>query len=250
MAEGKDPRVGPCREVIKIAAILNVTIHHPSNVVKHRPLSTSHHCRAQCIFLCEQPHEPSDTSVVLTNSSCRTTSHIKSFFATTMSSFPPSVPPNPLQRQPTSPSENITSKLSLVTLVVCPVLALLPPRKLDLYTFSLGAAFVVAANHQTQLRSGKGILLNIYARRKEESDQKQRQKTWEAWEADESGTKGLAKRIWMGDAKADWKEKRMQEERENAEQGKGISDVIIDQVKEVWGVPKEDDDREESSKKA
>ena len=91
-------------------------------------------------------------------------------------------------------------------------------------------------------------MLNIYQRRQDKGDAKSRQETWEKWEAEKTGVKGLAKKVWMGDEKLGWKEKRMQEERDAAAEGKAFSDVIIDQVKEVWGVPK-DEDEDDSGKK-
>jgi hypothetical protein len=54
---------------------------------------------------------------------------------------------------------------SLSTLFVAPALLLVPPRKLDLYTFSLCGAFVVAANHQTKSRTGDGILVWLGGKR-------------------------------------------------------------------------------------
>lgn len=167
-----------------------------------------------------------------------------------MSVDSPSNPPNPAPTQAASEYESIISKASIAILIACPVLALLPPRKLDLYTFSLGAGFVVAANHQVRVHTGNGILLNVYQRRQGKEDEKRRQETWQKWEADNTGVKGLAKKVWMGDQKSDWKKQRMQEERDAVEEGKSFSDVIIDQVKEVWGVPKEEDkDDKEAERK-
>ncbi|KAL9086460.1 MAG: hypothetical protein Q9165_007076, partial [Trypethelium subeluteriae] len=48
------------------------------------------------------------------------------------------------------------------------------------------------------------------------------------------GERGLLGRIWMGGEGEDWKEKRMEEERRALEEGKGYSDVIMDQIREVW----------------
>lgn len=92
---------------------------------------------------------------------------------------------------------------------------------------------------------------NLYKRRllrKEGSEQSEREQKWRDWEKDESGSRGLAKKIWMGEEKEGWKERRMREERRNVEQGKGVADVIVEQVKEVWGVPKEEDEEGEEKK--
>ena len=45
--------------------------------------------------------------------------------------------------------------------MLCPVIALLPPRKLDLYTFSLGIGFYLSADHLITLRTGRGLVQNL-----------------------------------------------------------------------------------------
>ncbi|KAK4979536.1 hypothetical protein LTR66_010462, partial [Elasticomyces elasticus] len=46
--------------------------------------------------------------------------------------------------------------------------------------------------------------------------------------------KGILERVWMGDEKEGWKERRMMEEREAFEEGKSLWDIMIDQIWEVW----------------
>lgn len=53
---------------------------------------------------------------------------------------------------------------SLVMLVAAPVLILLPPRKLDMYTFGLGGAFLLSGNHLLKERSGRGLLDRVPSR--------------------------------------------------------------------------------------
>jgi hypothetical protein len=52
----------------------------------------------------------------------------------------------------------IKHRISLVFLVACPTLILLPPRKLDFYTFALTGATVISANHLVKERYGRGII--------------------------------------------------------------------------------------------
>ncbi|KAK4219633.1 hypothetical protein QBC37DRAFT_265444, partial [Rhypophila decipiens] len=46
--------------------------------------------------------------------------------------------------------------------------------------------------------------------------------------------KGVLTKVWMGDEKEDWKEKRLEEERKALEAGKGYSDLIVEQIWDVW----------------
>jgi hypothetical protein len=47
---------------------------------------------------------------------------------------------------------------SMAMLFVAPLLIALPPRKLDIYTFTLGGIFVVSGNQLLRERNGTGIL--------------------------------------------------------------------------------------------
>ncbi|KAL9096815.1 MAG: hypothetical protein Q9165_000779, partial [Trypethelium subeluteriae] len=73
-------------------------------------------------------------------------------------SSPPIPPP---QVPPSDPSleqyNRLMSRLSLAGLVVCPAIALLPPRKLDVYTFGLGMLWIGSAN--TVARNYSGLSL-------------------------------------------------------------------------------------------
>jgi hypothetical protein len=158
-----------------------------------------------------------------------------------------------LSRPQNNPAD-LASKISLVTLVAAPLLAALPPRKLDLYTLTLATTFVLAANHQTKVQTGSGILTNIYFRRVEQQNaQKQQNENINPKEEEinTTGVKGMVRKVWMGSEKSDWKEKRMLKEKEAEEEGKGIGDVIWEQVLEVWGVEKrkKDDSDNEDGKK-
>jgi len=74
---------------------------------------------------------------------------------------PPSPEPTSSLLPTTSPFNRATHTLSLVLLLASPLLIALPPRKLDLYTYSLAGAWVVSANHITYERTGVGILGNM-----------------------------------------------------------------------------------------
>ncbi|KAF2238819.1 hypothetical protein EV356DRAFT_528717 [Viridothelium virens] len=168
----------------------------------------------------------------------------------TANSDPPMPPPHV---PPSDPSleqyHRLMSRLSLAGLVVCPAIALLPPRKLDVYTFGLGMLWIGSAN--TVARNYSGLSLwDRLGRNMESSDtggmpterarevqrrlREERLRGREEQEKKGEERRGLLGRIWMGGEGADWKEKRMEEERKALEEGKGYSDVIMDQIREVW----------------
>lgn len=61
----------------------------------------------------------------------------------------------------------------------------------------------------------------------------------------ETGVAGLARRLWFGSEKEDWKEKRIREEKEALEEGRGYGGLIGDAVREAFGgsVEREDVER-------
>lgn len=138
--------------------------------------------------------------------------------------------------------------------IACPVIALLPPRKLDLYTLSLGIGFYLSCDHLTQTQYNRPLISYIMptfgspipdslpTEKARETSRilKERQ---EAERARREGVEALGKekkersilgKLWMGDEGDDWKEKRLQEERKALEEGKGYTDIILEQIWEVW----------------
>ncbi|OMP87988.1 hypothetical protein BK809_0008082 [Diplodia seriata] len=148
----------------------------------------------------------------------------------------------------------LTHRLSIWLLVACPAIALLPPRKLDLYTAGLGGMTLVAAEHLARERTGRTILQRIggglkqpadhmpterarqvremQLRAKEEREAVLRQQAGAQQEKKED--EGVLQRVWMGGEKEGWRERRLKEEREAIEEGRGYGDLIMDQVWEVW----------------
>ncbi|KAI9671505.1 MAG: hypothetical protein M1817_003556 [Caeruleum heppii] len=77
-----------------------------------------------------------------------------------------SVPQPPTLPSPTPTTtqtyKTLTHNLSLFLLCACPLLIALPPRKVDFYTFSLSAAFLVSANNLTEERTpGRGLWYRV-----------------------------------------------------------------------------------------
>ncbi|KAL2136795.1 hypothetical protein VTI74DRAFT_1447 [Chaetomium olivicolor] len=80
--------------------------------------------------------------------------------------------------------------------------------------------------------------------------EKRRRAEAEGREYKEKDRRGLFERLWMGNEKEGWKEKRMEEERKALESGKGYGELIIEQVKEVWSGKGEGEEKgEEKGKK-
>ncbi|KAI4254976.1 MAG: hypothetical protein L6R42_006973 [Xanthoria sp. 1 TBL-2021] len=188
--------------------------------------------------------------------------------------LPPSSPIAPTS--PSHPSSTIPTPpfrpIFLTLLVACPLLAVLPPRKLDLYTFMLGAAWVVSAEEltlgssrlqsQQQLHSPftstskpqdadqQSIPLAAQSQianeiRNSASAPEDLKHRLQERERQETGVAGLARRLWYGSEREDWKEKRIREEKEALEEGRGYGGLIGDAVREAFGgsVEREDVER-------
>lgn len=172
--------------------------------------------------------------------------------------------PQSPQRQPT-PNETADytktiHNASLALVVVCPLVALLPPRKLDFFTLGLAGTTLYSANYLIAERSGRSIYQHLSYRRT--ANQAPRPTT--SRPDDESvgavvdaelrhlkeesrrGAvhEGLAERITEETKrKGGWVQERAAEETDALDVGKGYGDIIMDQIWEVvnWGKPKEDD---------
>ena len=193
------------------------------------------------------------------------------------SSTPSPLSPDRLAQRKQEQYQTVTRNLSIACLVVCPVIAALPPRKLDFYTFALGGVWVVSANHVTRSYTGRGIwqhvaplgdnsslpterarevqrvLMERQEREREGEGRGVREVREEALRELGRGGKaretGLLERVWMGDEKEGWKERRLQEEREALEEGRGYGSLIMEQIWEVWNWGKEREGEEEGGEK-
>jgi hypothetical protein len=150
-----------------------------------------------------------------------------------------------------------------------PILIALPPRKLDFYTFALGSSWVLSANHlyrerarqrvspfggssqrqaQVQVPEGElGVKKTRYEiaqaqLKREREDAARRRQLLDPQQAgvehvhgrpQSAIEKGLEK-VWMGDEKPGWKERRLAEEQEKISGGEGYGGMIMDQIWEVW----------------
>jgi hypothetical protein len=125
---------------------------------------------------------------------------------------------------------------TLAACVLAPVIIALPPRKLDLFTFSLCGAFLASSNYQFRERTGNGYF-GWMSRPFIEKHERLQQRT-----AASDGKRLLDEKITvsvkgsvMGPvAREDWKMQRLREEQEKLDEGEGYADMIKDQIWQVW----------------
>ncbi|TID18327.1 gb [Venturia nashicola] len=168
----------------------------------------------------------------------------------------PALSPPSLAEQRAQQYVSAKRNLAIGLFVACPVIALLPPRKLDLYTLALGGVWVVSANHVSGIRSGRTVFQRLSepapqqapSKRYEEMQRQLRERGIEGSDK-KTGTLGVVDKIWMGDQGDDWQAKRAERERKVLQNGEGYGTLIMDQIKEVWtGKKREEDNEDEESK--
>ena len=159
-------------------------------------------------------------------------------------------PSSPPKSATSSPSSHPFRPVFLTLLVACPVLALLPPRKLDLYTFTLSGAWVYSAtelaySHPRRMRLQQQAHLRMMDMgagegedgghlQPEAGEEKRGDEQVGNGETEGGGVRGIFRKVWMGDEKAGWQERRLEREKEELESGKGYGDLIMEQVREVF----------------
>ncbi|KAF2643990.1 hypothetical protein P280DRAFT_222893 [Massarina eburnea CBS 473.64] len=157
--------------------------------------------------------------------------------------------------------DRLTRNLAIGGAIACPVIMLLPPRKLDLYTFSLSIGFYLSADHLSESYSGRPLYQHVIPRaipgtglpteKAEETARllRERREREEMERVRREGLEGLKReedrmpfwrRVWMGGEKEGWKDKRMEEERRALEEGKSYTDIIFGQIWEVWNWDKKE----------
>jgi hypothetical protein len=163
--------------------------------------------------------------------------------------------PGPLLTKEQEQYRTLTRNLSIGLLIICPAIALIPPRRLNFYTFGLIGMSIVSANHLTRDRTGRSIIQRLGSvqgdglpTEKARLFQKQMQEKRER--EGKAPDKNLLEKVWMGGEGEDWKEKRLKEEQEALDRGEGYGSLIMDQISEVWkGMKKGGGDGSESEKK-
>lgn len=143
--------------------------------------------------------------------------------------------------------ERFLNTVTLGTLVVAPILIIMPPRKLDFYTFSLGGAWFAAASYRDLPSRAFHRFQDVGGMPRAARDLQERERQREARRLlEEPGPapektkktgsllEDKAKEIWMGGETEGWKERRLREERERLANGETYGSMIMDQIWEVW----------------
>ncbi|KAI5840317.1 hypothetical protein DFP73DRAFT_559516 [Morchella snyderi] len=122
--------------------------------------------------------------------------------------------------------EALRYRISLGLLVACPALALIPPRKLDWYTFGLGSAWLYCLNDVTDAH-GRNM--------------------WRGFRRHEDVAKRLATKPEVDGVKVGgWKgEKIVKDMRKREEEADSVGSIIMEQIWDVW----EQRDRADRDKK-
>ncbi|KAJ9613198.1 hypothetical protein H2200_003139 [Cladophialophora chaetospira] len=130
---------------------------------------------------------------------------------------------------------------TLATCVLAPILIALPPRKIDLFTFSLSGAFIAAVDYQVKERTSLGIMGHASRRfiLKEPSKRPVQDDVSTQWQQpsrllEEPSPRVVQTSALQQRAQEDWKQQRLKEEQEKLDQGEGYWDMIKDQVWQVW----------------
>ena len=169
--------------------------------------------------------------------------------------------PQAPQRQPTEAEirkyAQTLRATAMVTAVACPLLALLPPRKLDFFTAGLGITTIYSTNYLVRDYTGRSIQQHmtgykppVLARESMQKDEAQtqasdaaRSERQEALMSSNKERMSVAEQV-EGTRQAKWARERNQEVQDALDVGKGFGDIIIDQVYEVWNWGKKRDDDE------
>ncbi len=171
--------------------------------------------------------------------------------------------PQPPQRQPTTDDTQRFIKAlhntAIFALVACPVLAILPPRKFDTYTFGLGGATLFSANYLLREQTGRSAWQHITGRRPQpvlhtpmqssvisstEQSNLNRELVHDVQDMRDLGKHAPSVTEQVLSQRDVWKAEREQEIKDDVEEGKGFGDMIMDQIWEVWNWGKTDEDED------
>ncbi|KAF3046990.1 hypothetical protein E8E12_010045 [Didymella heteroderae] len=154
----------------------------------------------------------------------------------------------------------ILRNVAIGGVVICPIIMLMPPRKLDLYTFSLGLGFYLSADHLCESYYGRGLVTQLSpfraaadlpterAREVQKQLREAREEERRKLGKRDEGEEGVLKKIWMGGESEGWKERRLEEEKRAIEEGKSFSDMIYEQIWDVWNWDKKGKNGENEKK--
>lgn len=169
-------------------------------------------------------------------------------------------------------------RAALFTLIVCPALAAIPPRKFDTYTIGLIGLTGFSANYlykesrghsiwhviggdkadtlrkETVGEDGDGTLPTARAREFQKQLRELREREARAGgrvlpPSGEEKKATILDKVYYGSEKPEgWRERRAREDQEKLAEGKGYGDIIMEQIWEVWNWGKTDDENDDEKK--
>ena len=168
--------------------------------------------------------------------------------------------PQPPQRQPTASEADgyarTVHNVAVGALIACPVLALIPPRKLDIYTIGLIGTTAYSANYLTRERTGRSFWQHASGKQdmttnpvpsteqanlsKELQSARQEMQRLRP-DMSSSVVEGVQA---MQSQREAWKVQREKEIQDDLDVGKGFGEMISDQIWEVWNWGKKKDDED------
>jgi len=139
--------------------------------------------------------------------------------------------------------------------VLCPIGMLLPPRRMDMRFLILTGGFSLSTDQLLREYTGQGIYGRFKTRaesafstglsekaletqkrlREERARMEASLSEEERRRLEESRRPKGLKGLFAADEGEDWKEKRLEAHRKGLEEGKGISDLIMEHVSEAFG---------------
>ncbi|KAA8648180.1 hypothetical protein EYZ11_000544 [Aspergillus tanneri] len=188
-----------------------------------------------------------------------------------------SQPNKDLQARREADYERFKHYAAMTFLVASPVLIALPPRKLDPLTVLLSTAWCVSANHVTRERTGRSIVERIESRiastssvagelpsdRAQEIQATLRAardarvhegslvgEELEKLKARQRQEKSILEQVWMGKETEGWKERRLREEQQALDEGKGYGDLIKEHIWDVWTWGQKDQGQDQGQDKS
>ncbi|PTB67928.1 hypothetical protein BBK36DRAFT_1085639, partial [Trichoderma citrinoviride] len=173
------------------------------------------------------------------------------------------------EKPPLPPRNEFIHKSALAGAIISPLAMLLPPRKADIRLLVLMGTFSLCTNQLAYEYTGQSIYARFGSRvgsifdtglpegakrtqqlLREQREREAAQRQSQSQSQKEQGKGGVLKDVWMGGEGEDWKERRAQEHKKAFEEGKGMSDIIFEQVAEVmsgsWRGKKDDSSLDDS----
>ncbi|KAF2162207.1 hypothetical protein M409DRAFT_27584 [Zasmidium cellare ATCC 36951] len=144
----------------------------------------------------------------------------------------------PQEQPPPSQREKYAKAVhnaALFAVIACPVLALIPPRKLDVYTLGLVGVTGYSANYLVAESTGRTVWQHV---------SRQAINTPTRLEKEQGSVVGELQKEGRG-SRETWKMQRRKEIEQDVEEGKGFGDMIVDQIWHVWNQGKSADEEEE-----